>query len=110
MKPCVHMHKYIYTRVRLGACSPQEILVFRLPETASGAFSGTVSLVFIERFLEKRLSTDVVETGIERLIVAISRGGRLIILSRGQVPPAPLNEPQHTHTYTHTHPPTPTYT
>ena len=28
----------------------QEILVFRLSETASCAFSGTVSLVFIKRF------------------------------------------------------------
>ena len=54
---------------------PQEFFVFRLSETASGAFSGTVSLVFIKRFWEKRFSTDVVETGIERLIVAISKGG-----------------------------------
>ena len=53
---------------------PQEILFFRLSETASGAFSWTVSLV-IKRFWEKLFSTDVVETGIERLSVAISKGG-----------------------------------
>ena len=40
---------------------PQEFLVFRLSETASGAFSGTLSLVFIKRFWEKPFSTDVVE-------------------------------------------------
>ena len=35
---------YIYTRGS-GGMFPQDILVFRLSETASGAFSGTVSLV-----------------------------------------------------------------
>ena len=69
---------------------PQEILVFRLSETASGAFSENVSLVFIKRFREKLFSTDVMETGIERLIVAISKGGE--IWSRGgECLPAPLN-------------------
>ena len=66
------MHKH--TRGS-GGMIPQEILVFRLPETASGAFSENVSLVFIKRFREKLFSTDVMETGIERLIVAISKGG-----------------------------------
>ena len=56
---------------------PREILVFRLSETASGAFSGTVSLGFIKTFWEKLFSTDVVETGIEWLIVICShlKGG-----------------------------------
>ena len=58
-----------------GHAPPGKNLVFRLSETASGAFSGTVSLVFIKRFWEKLFSTDVVETGIERLIVAILKGG-----------------------------------
>ena len=64
------------------------ILVFRLSETASGAFSGTVSLVFIKRFWEKLFSTDFVETGIERLIVAILKGGARFDQG-GQVPPLP---------------------
>ena len=37
-KPCVHVYKHMYTRGML----PWEILVFRLCETASGAFSGTL--------------------------------------------------------------------
>ena len=67
------MYKCIstYTLGGSGGILPQGILVFRLSETASGAFSGTVSLVFIKRFREKLLRTDVVETWIERLIVAI---------------------------------------
>ena len=62
----------------LGVCGtlPQEIVVFRLSKTAFGAFSGTVSLAFIKRFWEKLFSTDAVETGIERLNVAISKGAR----------------------------------
>ena len=50
-----------------------------------------VPLVFIKRFWEKLFSTDVVETGIESLIVAISKGGARFD-PRGQVPPQ--NEPQ----------------
>ena len=51
-----------------------------------------VSLVFIKTFWEKLFSTGVVETGIERLIVAIFKGGE--ILSRaGECPPPPLNAP-----------------
>ena len=82
----VYMWISTYTRGSGGMLS-QEILAFRLSETASGAFSGTVSLVFIKKFWKKLFSTDVVETGIERLIVAISRGARFD--QGGQVPPAP---------------------
>ena len=71
-KPCVHVYKHIYTR-GIWRHAPKEMLVFRLSETASGVFSGTVSLVFIKRFWEKLFSTDDVETGIERLIVANSK-------------------------------------
>ena len=84
-----------YTLGGLGACSPRR---FRLSETASGAFSGTVSLVFIKRFWEKLFSTDVVETGIERLSVAISKGagggGGDLIKGENSPPPTPLSEPQ----------------
>ena len=61
----------------------QEILGFRLSETAFGAFSGTVSVFFIKRLREKLLSTEVVETEIEGLFVATvsQKGGE--ILSRG---------------------------
>ena len=45
-----------------------------------------VSLVFIKRFWEKLFSTDVVETGIERLIV-----GQLSLRGASD-PPPPLNE------------------
>ena len=41
VKPCVHVHKHMYTRGVWGH-APQEILVFRISETASGAFSGTL--------------------------------------------------------------------
>ena len=40
-KPCVHVHKHMYTRGS-GGMLPQEILVFSLSETASGTFSGTL--------------------------------------------------------------------
>ena len=40
-KPCVHVHKHMYTRGS-GGMLPQEMLVYRLSETASGAFSGTL--------------------------------------------------------------------
>ena len=40
-KPCVHVYKHMYTRGVWGH-APLEILVFRLSETASGAFSGTL--------------------------------------------------------------------
>ena len=48
-----------------------------------------VSLVFIKRFWEKLFSTDVVETGIERLIVGYlsPRGARFD--QGGRVPPPP---------------------
>ena len=38
-------------------------------------FLSTVYSSTVKRFWEKLFSTDVVETGIERLIVAISKGG-----------------------------------
>ena len=41
VKPCIHVHKYMYTRGVLGML-PQKILDFRLSETTSGAFSGTL--------------------------------------------------------------------
>ena len=40
-KPCVHVHKHMYTRGS-GDMLPQKIFNFRLSETASGAFSGTL--------------------------------------------------------------------
>ena len=46
-----------------------EYLVFRLSEITSGAFSGTVSLVFIKKFWEKFFPIVVVKAGIERLII-----------------------------------------
>ena len=61
----VYMCISTYTLGGAGGMLPQEILVFRL--------------------------SDVVETGIERLIVAISKGGRFD--PGGECPP-PLNEPQ----------------
>ena len=43
---------------------------------------------------EQLFSTDVVETGIERLIVAISKGGARFDQGEASTSPAPLNEPQ----------------
>ena len=40
-KPCVHVHKQMYTRGAEGML-PQEILDFRLSMTASGAFAGSL--------------------------------------------------------------------
>ena len=40
-KPCAHVHKHMYTRGS-GGMLPKEILVFRLSETAYGAFSGSL--------------------------------------------------------------------
>ena len=88
-----------YTLGGSGGMLLQEIVVFRLSETASGAFSGTVSLIFIKRFWEKLFSTHVFETGIETLIVAISRGGRDLIKGGKGSPPPPLNEPQVIYVY-----------
>ena len=70
---------------RVWGTLPRNIIFLRLSETAYGAFSGTVSQVFIKRFRKKLFSTDVVATGIERLIVAISKGRRDVIKG-GQVP------------------------
>ena len=53
-----------YTLEGSGGMLPQEILVFRLPEIAFGAFSGTVSLAIIKSFWEKLFSTDVVKQGL----------------------------------------------
>ena len=64
-----------YTLGGSGGMLSQEMLVFRLSETVYGAFSGTVSLVFIKRFWKKLFSTDVVQTGIERLIVCYLKAG-----------------------------------
>ena len=43
-KPCVHVHEHMYpgTLEGSGGMLPQKILDFRLSETASGAFSGTL--------------------------------------------------------------------
>ena len=41
VKPCVYVHKHVYTRGVWGNV-PQEILNFGLSLTASGAFSGTL--------------------------------------------------------------------
>ena len=71
-KPCVHVHKHMYSRGVWGH-APPKILDFRLSETASGAFSGT--LYWIENL---------------KAIVAIHC--RLAISKWGQAPP-PLNEP-----------------
>ena len=38
-KPCVHVHKHMYTREVWGHATPDN---FRLSETASGALSGTL--------------------------------------------------------------------
>ena len=43
-KPCVHVHNNVYTRGS-GGMLPHEILVFRLSETPSGAFSRSMSLL-----------------------------------------------------------------
>ena len=65
---------------------PQEILIFGLGDCfwciLGGCFSG-----FIKGFWEKLFSTDVVETGIERLIVAISRGGARFDQGGASAPP-----------------------
>ena len=95
------MHEHIYTKGvwDSGGMLLKECLDFRFSETASGAFSVTVSLVFIKRW-EKLFSTAVVETGIDKLIVAISKGiERLIVaiskgkgqdlIKGGRVPPCP---------------------
>ena len=89
----------IYTLGGSGGMVPQEILVFILSETAPGASSRTVSLVFIKQFREKLFSTGVVETGIERPTVATSRGWARFDQGGGaSSPPAPsLNETQVIH-------------